>query len=170
VALWRWCVVASCFPVRGAVETMCDTRIIHPPSAPASSETSISSISEETFRRLRLTVDRNSITFFTTSAMVTTQSRVSGKERSATSNSLAALETVTAAEEHELKGLIRTSTKFSASRPVDLPQPPGLPFQLQSASYGLIQERLYTSLYALVVQAILWNQTFSRPYYVFHTR
>ncbi|OAL49020.1 hypothetical protein IQ07DRAFT_490401, partial [Pyrenochaeta sp. DS3sAY3a] len=30
---------------------------------------------------------------------------------------------------------------------------------LQPAPYGLIQERIRSSLYALVVQAILWNQT-----------
>ncbi|KAF2746624.1 DNA glycosylase [Sporormia fimetaria CBS 119925] len=37
--------------------------------------------------------------------------------------------------------------------------PPGLPFPLQPSTYGLIQERIRPSLYALVVQAILWNQT-----------
>lgn len=40
-----------------------------------------------------------------------------------------------------------------------IPQPPGLGFTLQPAKYGLIQERICDSLYALVVQAILWNQT-----------
>lgn len=40
-----------------------------------------------------------------------------------------------------------------------IPQPLGLPFTLQPAKYGLIQERICDSLYALVVQAILWNQT-----------
>ncbi|KAH7380515.1 DNA glycosylase [Phaeosphaeria sp. MPI-PUGE-AT-0046c] len=40
-----------------------------------------------------------------------------------------------------------------------LDQPPGLPFQLQPAQFGLIQERICSSLYALIVQAILWNQT-----------
>jgi hypothetical protein len=39
------------------------------------------------------------------------------------------------------------------------PTPPGLPFQLQDAGYGLIQERIRASLYAGVIQAILWNQT-----------
>jgi methyl-CpG-binding domain protein 4 len=45
------------------------------------------------------------------------------------------------------------------NRPSQLPQPPGLPFTLQPAEFGLIQERICTSLFALVVQAILWNQT-----------
>ncbi|USP78094.1 hypothetical protein yc1106_05368 [Curvularia clavata] len=40
-----------------------------------------------------------------------------------------------------------------------IPQPPGLRFNLQPAKFGLIQERICDSLYALVVQAILWNQT-----------
>jgi methyl-CpG-binding domain protein 4 len=45
------------------------------------------------------------------------------------------------------------------NRPEHLPQPEGLPFELQPAYFGLIQERIHTSLYALVVQVILWNQT-----------
>jgi methyl-CpG-binding domain protein 4 len=45
------------------------------------------------------------------------------------------------------------------NHPQIIPQPPGLTFTLQSATYGLIQERICDSLYALVVQAILWNQT-----------
>jgi methyl-CpG-binding domain protein 4 len=45
------------------------------------------------------------------------------------------------------------------AQPSHLPQPPGLAFQLQPAQFGLIQERICSSLYALVVQAILWNQT-----------
>ncbi|EMD59026.1 hypothetical protein COCSADRAFT_41578 [Bipolaris sorokiniana ND90Pr] len=40
-----------------------------------------------------------------------------------------------------------------------IPQPSGLSLTLQPAKYGLIQERICDSLYALVVQAILWNQT-----------
>jgi methyl-CpG-binding domain protein 4 len=92
--------------------------------------------------------------------MVTTRSRVSGKERSSTSNPPAALETVAVTEEHEPRDPIRIDTKISANRPVNLPQPQGLPLQLQPALYGLIQERIHTSLYALVVQAILWNQTY----------
>jgi methyl-CpG-binding domain protein 4 len=43
--------------------------------------------------------------------------------------------------------------------PRNIPQPPGLTFTLQPAKYGLIQERICDSLYALVIQAILWNQT-----------
>lgn len=38
-------------------------------------------------------------------------------------------------------------------------QPLGLPFMLQPASFGLMQERILTSLYALLIQSILWNQT-----------
>ncbi|KAG9197943.1 hypothetical protein G6514_000662 [Epicoccum nigrum] len=45
------------------------------------------------------------------------------------------------------------------SRPIHIPQPESLPFQLRPAGYGLIQERIQDSLYALVVQVILWNQT-----------
>lgn len=37
--------------------------------------------------------------------------------------------------------------------------PEGLSFKLKVSNYGLIQERIRGSLYALVVQAILWNQT-----------
>jgi methyl-CpG-binding domain protein 4 len=44
-------------------------------------------------------------------------------------------------------------------RPLQLPQPAELPFSLQPARFGLIQERICSSLYALVVQAVLWNQT-----------
>lgn len=51
----------------------------------------------------------------------------------------------------------RIQTK--ADRPVNIPQPVNLPFQLRPAGYGLIQERIQDSLYALVVQVILWNQT-----------
>lgn len=50
-------------------------------------------------------------------------------------------------------------TRITAARPSRIPQPPGLPFKLRPANFGLIQERLCSSLYALVVQAILWNQT-----------
>lgn len=46
-----------------------------------------------------------------------------------------------------------------SDRPVAIPQPIDLPFQLRQAGYGLIQERIQDSLYALVVQVILWNQT-----------
>ena len=57
----------------------------------------------------------------------------------------------------------RVSHHFSpqrkANRPVVIPQPENLPFQLRPAGYGLIQERIRDSLYALVVQVILWNQT-----------
>jgi methyl-CpG-binding domain protein 4 len=51
------------------------------------------------------------------------------------------------------------STRIDADHPSHLPQPPGLSFQLQAATFGLIQEHICSSLYALVVQAILWNQT-----------
>lgn len=51
------------------------------------------------------------------------------------------------------------SPKPQPSPQIDQPQTPGLPFALQPASFGLIQERICSSLYALIVQAILWNQT-----------
>lgn len=50
-------------------------------------------------------------------------------------------------------------TKFGPQRPQIIPQPADLPFELQPASFGLIQERLRSSLYALSIQVILWNQT-----------
>lgn len=51
------------------------------------------------------------------------------------------------------------SPQHKVDRPVTIPQPLNLPFQLRPAEYGLIQERIQDSLYALVVQVILWNQT-----------
>jgi methyl-CpG-binding domain protein 4 len=51
------------------------------------------------------------------------------------------------------------ATQIRTARPSQIPQPPGLSFPLQPAEFGLIQERICSSLYALVVQAILWNQT-----------
>ena len=54
---------------------------------------------------------------------------------------------------------VAVATRISEDRPSHLPQPPGLHFTLQPAVFGLIQERICPSLYALVVQAILWNQT-----------
>ncbi|KAF3035247.1 hypothetical protein E8E12_007148 [Didymella heteroderae] len=48
------------------------------------------------------------------------------------------------------------------NRPTTIRQPENLPFQLKPAGYGLIQERIRDSLYALVVQVILWNQTHGR--------
>ncbi len=60
----------------------------------------------------------------------------------------------------------RVSHHFSqqpkANRPLTIPQPKNLPFQLRPAGYGLIQERIQDSLFALVVQVILWNQTHGR--------
>lgn len=43
---------------------------------------------------------------------------------------------------------------FSCERP-----PAGLNFELRTPEFGLIQERICESLYALVIQAILWNKT-----------
>ena len=37
--------------------------------------------------------------------------------------------------------------------------PSGLAFKLQTPDFGLIQERICESLFALVIQAILWNKT-----------
>lgn len=62
-------------------------------------------------------------------------------------------------EKRTTKLAAATATHISTERPSQLPQPPGLPFALRPATFGLIQERICTSLYALVVQAILWNQT-----------
>jgi methyl-CpG-binding domain protein 4 len=88
--------------------------------------------------------------------MVTTRSQVSGNGRRSTGNSSAA---APAAKKLQLHRPVHNRTKLSAHRPANLPQPPNLSFQLQPAFYGIIQERIHTSLYALVVQAILWNQT-----------
>jgi methyl-CpG-binding domain protein 4 len=52
-----------------------------------------------------------------------------------------------------------TSTFFITDPFTKDPTPPGLAFSLQPSRYGLIQERIRESLWALVVQAILWNQT-----------
>jgi methyl-CpG-binding domain protein 4 len=57
------------------------------------------------------------------------------------------------------KASAASTTQTRTARPSHLPQPPGLSFPLQPAEFGLIQERISCSLYALVVQAILWNQT-----------
>jgi methyl-CpG-binding domain protein 4 len=57
------------------------------------------------------------------------------------------------------KASATSATRIDKKRPTHLPQLPGLPFLLQPAKFGLIQERICSSLYALVVQAILWNQT-----------
>ncbi|PSN65114.1 DNA glycosylase [Corynespora cassiicola Philippines] len=40
-----------------------------------------------------------------------------------------------------------------------VPTPSGLSFILQPSYFGLIQERICGDLFALVIQAILWNQT-----------
>lgn len=69
----------------------------------------------------------------------TTQHALSSRKEKASSK------TITRVDRHE--------------HPRIIPQPPGLPFTLQPAKYGLIQERICDNLYALVVQAILWNQT-----------
>jgi methyl-CpG-binding domain protein 4 len=54
----------------------------------------------------------------------------------------------------------QTNTRVDRQdHPRMIPQPSGLGLVLQPAKYGLIQERICDSLYALVVQAILWNQT-----------
>ncbi|KAF2462637.1 DNA glycosylase [Lindgomyces ingoldianus] len=43
-----------------------------------------------------------------------------------------------------------------------MPTPRGLAFQLQPPGFGLIQERIRADLFALVIRAILWNQTTAR--------
>lgn len=50
-------------------------------------------------------------------------------------------------------------TRIGPQRPRTISTPSGFPFTLEHAVFGLIQERIQSSLYALVVQAILWNQT-----------
>jgi methyl-CpG-binding domain protein 4 len=57
------------------------------------------------------------------------------------------------------KASVAVPAPIRTAKPSHLPQPSGLTFQLQPAKFGLIQERICFSLYALVVQAILWNQT-----------
>jgi methyl-CpG-binding domain protein 4 len=91
--------------------------------------------------------------------MVTTRSQLATSQRSHTIKSSIKRKIRRAPDEYHADSQFQRCTKVSANRPVNLPQPPGLPFQLQPASYGLIQERIHISLYALVVQAILWNQT-----------
>jgi len=63
---------------------------------------------------------------------------------------------VTTATADALKapGLSTPADPFSCRQP-----PPGLAFDLLPALFGLIQERICCDLYALVVQAILWNKT-----------
>jgi methyl-CpG-binding domain protein 4 len=51
------------------------------------------------------------------------------------------------------------STQIGPLRPQIIPQPDDLAFTLRPAVFGLIQERICDSLYALCVQVILWNQT-----------
>ncbi|KAF2019147.1 DNA glycosylase [Aaosphaeria arxii CBS 175.79] len=54
----------------------------------------------------------------------------------------------------------KTSTVSEHFEPFSMEiTPPGLNFTLSPSRFGLIQERICSSLWALVVQAILWNQT-----------
>jgi methyl-CpG-binding domain protein 4 len=50
-------------------------------------------------------------------------------------------------------------TQTAPNSPKTEPPLPNLTFTLHAPKYGLIQERICDSLYALVVQSILWNQT-----------
>ncbi|KAF2119276.1 DNA glycosylase [Lophiotrema nucula] len=53
----------------------------------------------------------------------------------------------------------RVSPPFSLDPFSQEATPSGLSFKLRPSYYGLIQERIRNDLFALVVQAILWNQT-----------
>lgn len=53
----------------------------------------------------------------------------------------------------------KTSPHFTTDPFEIQPTPPGLNFELGERGYGLIQERIVNSLYAGVLQTILWNQT-----------
>ena len=93
--------------------------------------------------------------------MVSTRSQSSRKRKNpsdgaAISSQVSELN-LTRKDKEEKSSKIKLERKHD--RPEYLPQPEGLPFELQPGYYGLIQERIHTSLYALVVQVILWNQT-----------
>lgn len=62
-------------------------------------------------------------------------------------------------ETHSITLQKLTPTSIGSQRPISVLAPPGFPFVLEDAVFGLIQERIHKNLYALVVQAILWNQT-----------
>lgn len=67
---------------------------------------------------------------------------------------------VTNVVDHKNKTNLKTkSLRQANTTPSVISQPSLLSFALQPAAFGLIQERIHTSLYALLVQAILWNQT-----------
>jgi len=57
------------------------------------------------------------------------------------------------------KAGLTTSPYFYIDPFATAPTPKGLNFELQPSPFGLIQERIRGSLFALVLQAILWNQT-----------
>jgi endonuclease III len=54
---------------------------------------------------------------------------------------------------------VKSSPFFETDPFTKQPTPKGLSFELEESKYGLIQERIQNDLFALVVQAILWNQT-----------
>jgi methyl-CpG-binding domain protein 4 len=95
--------------------------------------------------------------------MVTTRSQTTVTKQESDPNSLHAPDKPAT---RKRKGPERVSHHFTPqrkpNRPTTIPQPENLPFQLRPAGYGLIQERIRDSLYALVVQVILWNQTHGR--------
>jgi endonuclease III len=89
--------------------------------------------------------------------MVSTRSQLSQKRKKPSDEAVQASEVCLPTENRDEKVKIKIERK--SNRPEYISQPEGLPFELQPAYYGLIQERIHTSLYALVVQVILWNQT-----------
>ncbi|KZM25993.1 catalytic [Ascochyta rabiei] len=91
--------------------------------------------------------------------MVTTRSRSLLIKQEPTNNPSDAIEKKPSKKNHRERVSHHFSPQRKADRPVTIPQPENLPFQLRPAGYGLIQERIQDSLYALVVQVILWNQT-----------
>lgn len=91
--------------------------------------------------------------------MVTTRSQSGVNKQEPTNNLTRTPEKPATKRKRQERVSHHFSPQRKANRPVTIPQPEDLPFQLRPAGYGLIQERIQDSLYALVVQVILWNQT-----------
>lgn len=91
--------------------------------------------------------------------MVTTRSQVAAIKQESIASIANPLEKFATKRKRPERVSHHFSPPRKANRPVSIPQPENLPFQLRHAGYGLIQERIQDSLYALVVQVILWNQT-----------
>lgn len=91
--------------------------------------------------------------------MVTTRSQSAVVKEEPTENPSNAPEELASKRKRQTCTSHHFNLQRKANRPVIIPQTESLPFQLRPAGYGLIQERIQDSLYALVVQVILWNQT-----------